>query len=103
MWDTLTSIHEQASDTNRMLLQFQYMEYKYRPFQSISEFVSGLNVLATQLKSAGKEVDDTDVISKILHELPKEYDNFRTNWRLIASENAEMMTREKFTWSPARC
>ena len=73
------------------------MEYKYKPGQSISEFVSGLNVLSTQLKSLGKEVDDTDFISKILHELPKEYDNFRTNWRMIASEKAEMMTRDKFT------
>lgn len=97
MWETLVRIREQSTDTNRMLLQFQYMEYKYRPGQSISEFVSGLNVLSTQLKSLGKEVDETDFISKILHELPREYDNFRTNWRLIASENAEMMTREKFT------
>lgn len=97
MWDAIVGVREQASDQNKMLLQFQFMEYKFKPGRSMSEFVSGLNLLATQLKGLGKEIDDTEFITKIMHELPKEYDNFRTNFRLLASENADILTREKFT------
>ena len=81
---------------SRRRRQYEYMEYKYRPGQSIGECLSGWNVVVTRLKSLGKNLDDADVISKILHDLPREYDNFKVNWRLIASENEDMLRKDKF-------
>ena len=96
MWDTIKRIKEQSSDTNRMLAQYEFMDYKIRSGQSLSEYFSGLNLIVAKLRSLGKEVEDVDIISKALHDLPKEYDNFKTNWRMIAVENEEMMKTEKF-------
>ena len=43
------------------------------------------------------QLADTDVISKVLHDLPDEFSNFRENWRILATENEEMITLDKFS------
>ena len=97
MWDTIIAVKERHSETNKMLATCEWHSYKFRPGISCSEYLAGLNVLKVKLRGLGKNMEDVEVISKVLYDLPREFDNFRENWRLTATENEEMMTMDKFT------
>ena len=96
MYETITSLKEQATDTNKILASCEFMNYKFRGGQSVSEYVAGLNIIVSKLKMLGKFVDDVELIAKILQDLPRDYENFRQNWRLMAAETPALVSRDKF-------
>ena len=96
MWAAIVNANERNTQTSKMLAAHEYHGYKFRPGMSCSEYLAGLNIIRAKMQALGKAVDDTDAISKTLHDLPREYDNFSSNWKLIASENEELQTMAKF-------
>ena len=80
-----------------MLAQCEWHNYKFKPGVSCSEYLGGLNLLKVKIAGLGRQLEEMDVISKVLHDLPREFDNFRENWRIMATENEEMMTLDKFS------
>ena len=96
MWTTIVDSKERASDTNKHLANLEWMEYRWKPGQTVSQYIAGLNLISVKLKGLGKEKDESDFISKVVYDLPSDYDNFRDNWRLVSAENAELLTKEKF-------
>ena len=97
MWDTIVATKERHSETNMMLAQCEWHDYKFQSGLSCSEYMGGLNLLKMKIAGLGRQLADTDVISKVLHDLPDEFSNFRENWRILATENEEMITLDKFS------
>ena len=96
MWDTLVAARAQNNETNVMNAQLEWHSYHFKAGQTCSEYLSGLNVLRMKLKNLGSELSDSHVIAKILSDLPKDFDNFRDNWRIIATETPAL-NMTKFT------
>ena len=97
MWDAIVATKERHSETNRMLAQCEWHNYKFKPGISCSEYLGGLNLLKVKIAGLSRQLEEMDVISKVLHDLPREFDNFRENWRILATENEELMTLDKFS------
>ncbi|EZA62851.1 hypothetical protein X777_01168 [Ooceraea biroi] len=73
MWDKLTSIHEQKSASNKLILLQRFHEYRMNPSESVVQHVARIQNLATQLKDVGENISKVAVIAKILGSLPSRY------------------------------
>lgn len=85
MWDSLLSIHEQKSETHKLLMSQKFHEYRMEPNDTIVQHISKLQNLATQLIDIGENIPDIFLMSKILASLPPKYRHFRTSWGNIES------------------
>lgn len=85
MWDSLLSIHEQKSQTHKLLLTLRFHEYRIDPNDTIVQYISKVQNLARQLidVGVGENIPDIVVMSKILTSLPPKYRHFRTSWGTI--------------------
>ncbi|XP_029665843.1 uncharacterized protein LOC115237128 [Formica exsecta] len=79
MWMTLTGIYEQKSASNRLLL-LQSM------YQTILLQKQLLQNLASQLKDAGQDITEVDIMAKILGSLPAKYSTLATAWDSVPVE-----------------
>lgn len=79
-----------SSATSEFQLRCEINNFKFKEEQSVSEYLSGQNVLQAKLKTAGVNVADKEVIAKILSELPKQFDLFKQNYHMTLSQTAEL-------------
>jgi len=84
MWENIVNYREQSSATNKFLCHQQFYEHCFRPEDSISSYLSELNGIVKKLKDLGTELAEETVTAKVINDLPKEYESFRTSWRLGA-------------------
>ncbi|XP_011351034.1 uncharacterized protein LOC105287218 [Ooceraea biroi] len=74
------SIYEHRSASGKLLLLQRYHEYRMKPEDSVIQHVTNVQKLASQLKDAGQEVNETDIMAKILGSLPPKYSTLATAW-----------------------
>ena len=93
IWVELSAIFEQQSKVSRTMLmqQFYRLEYMGEP---MAEYLAKVEGLVSQLKSAGVELKEEEVVSKLLTTLPQEYASFQTAWDQKPEEDYTMV---KFT------
>ena len=84
MWDAIINYREQSSSTNKILCHQQFYEHRFKPGDTVSNYLSELTVIIKKLKDLKVDIVDETIMAKIVNDLPKEFESFRTSWRLGA-------------------
>lgn len=80
MWNTLTGIYERKSASSKLLLLQRYHEYQMKSGDNVIQHVTNVQKLASQLRNAGHEMTEVDIMAKILGSLPAKYSMLATAW-----------------------
>ena len=83
MWDCLSTVHEQKSESHKLLLSQRFHEHRMDTNESVVAHISKVQNLARQLLDIRENISDSQVMAKILASLPSKYRNFRTTWNSI--------------------
>lgn len=87
MWDKLTGIYEQKSQSVVHILQQEWYSLTKDPSHDMASHISKIEDLAHRLKSLGEDMKDADVMTKILLTLPANYDYFISSWESVIKED----------------
>lgn len=85
MWDTIVSLREQNTETNKYLVNQEFHQYRFDSSMTVSSYFSGLLIIKQKLESIGEKVTDAALIAKVINDLPKDYDFFRQSYRSAAA------------------
>lgn len=81
IWDLLKTVHDQRANDNIHDLQVRFYKCKFEQTDSIATFISKVEVIKSQLVRLGDlSIGDTNVIAKVLGELPDCYSYFHSSW-----------------------
>lgn len=80
MWNTIGSLREQNTETNKYLANQEFHQYCFDSNMTVSSYFSGLLIIKQNLESIGEHIMDA-LIAKIINDLPKDYDFFRQSYR----------------------
>ena len=80
MWDCLTSVHEQKSASNRLMLTQSFHAYRMNASATVVQHVAKIQVMARQLLDVGETVSDTMLIAKILGSLTSKFSQIHAAW-----------------------
>ena len=86
MWAKLNSIYEQKSQVSVHLLQQKFFSLEFKE-GNVSNFISQLEGIKSQLKQAGEEVSEKMIMTKVLMALPESFRHFVSAWESVASES----------------
>lgn len=86
MWDSLSRIHEQKSETNKLMLTQKFHEYRMSLEDSMIQHISKVQNMAAQLRDLGETVSDTTVMAKMLASLTSKYATLKTVWDNVEPE-----------------
>ncbi|CAL1681018.1 unnamed protein product [Lasius platythorax] len=78
MWDTLSNIHEQKTETNKLILTQKFHEYRMSSSDSVVQHVAKVRNLASALKDVREVVFDVAIMAKILASLPSKFNALKT-------------------------
>lgn len=91
MWDKLCKIHEQKSESNKMMLLQQFHRYRMDSNKSVVQHVSCIqNMTALKLKDLGKPVSDAVIMAKMTGSLPRRYNALQTAWDSVPVDNQSL-------------
>lgn len=91
IWDRLKSIHEQASEASRLVLQREF-DLKMGVDESATDYISRAEYLYSKLKNSGvKSVDETTLVNKIVSGLTRRYVNFMSQWANNAEDKYKLV------------
>lgn len=93
-WNSILSMKEKASSTNKLQLRKELLDYKYRDGQTIAEYLSGLNVIITKLKAVESATEDEDIIAKVLSALHRKFELFKDLYQMYMDENKERSLKD---------
>lgn len=82
----LTSIYEQKSETNKMIVHERFHQYKMDVNDSIAQHISKVENLARQITEADEQISSAAIITKILNSLPIKYRSFRQAWLSLSDD-----------------
>lgn len=80
MWTKLSSIHEQTSEANKLILLQRFHEYRMEVNDKVVQHIAKIQNMARQLKDVGERISDTAVMAKILGSLPGKFGALITAW-----------------------
>lgn len=80
MWTKLSAIHEQKSETNKLILTQRFHEYRMNTSDSVVQHIAKVQNMAGQLADVGETVSNVAVMAKILCSLPPKYNALKTAW-----------------------
>ncbi|KMQ84748.1 copia protein [Lasius niger] len=99
MWQSLTRMYEQKSASSKLLLMQRYHEYRMGPSDSVVQHVTHIKNLMSQLRDVGQQIDETDIMAKILGSLPAKYNTLITAWDSVPYQTVgnllERLIKEK--------
>ena len=101
MWQKLSSIYEQKSETSVHILQQDWYNATKKKSDDISTHIAKLEDIAHRLKLMGEEISDSMMITKILMTLPEYFRHFVSAWesapageRTLDNLKARLVTEE---------
>jgi hypothetical protein len=80
MWLRLTSQYEQTAAENKYFLQQRFYEYKFQDGHDISSHVTAVEAFANQLIDLGVNIDEMQVVMKIICTLPPSFRHIVSVW-----------------------
>lgn len=86
MWKKLSTVHEQRSASNKLLLSTRLYDYRMASSDSIIQHIAKVQNMAAQLIDVGEPVTETTIKAKILGSLSAKYSNFQTAWDNVPQE-----------------
>lgn len=84
MWSVLMKYRESSTVNNKYLSAQAFHELKFLPEMTVSAYLSEISSIIKQLKNLQMEPSKETILAKIVNDLPKTHDSFRTSWRLGA-------------------
>jgi hypothetical protein len=87
IWKTLLTLREASTSNVKFNLRKELSNYKYKEGQPLEEYLSGINLRIASLKTVDVTVEDEEIISKIMDELPKQYKPFINNYEKMIRES----------------
>lgn len=85
MWDTIISLREQNTETNKHLANQEFHQYRFDQSMTVSNYFSGLSIIKQNLESIGEKITEAALIAKVINDLLKEYDFFRQSYRIATA------------------
>lgn len=89
MWTTLVNLKENTTVSTKLLANAEFYAFKREQGMTVASFLSAFNVIAGKLESLKVKQDDSSLIGKVIHCLPKQYEGFRQNWLLSDKSDAK--------------
>jgi hypothetical protein len=86
MWNKLTLIHEQKSESNKLTLMQKFHEYRMDSCDSVIQHITKIQNMARHLNDVGERVSDVAIMAKILGSLPQKYGALVTAWDSVDSD-----------------
>jgi len=86
MWTKLSVIHEQRSESSKLILTQKFHEYKMETTDSVIQHISKVQSMAARLNDIGENVSDVAVMAKILAGLSSKYNALKTAWDSVDSD-----------------
>lgn len=80
MWKKLSSLHEQRSESNKLVLMTKFHDYKMAGNDSVAQHIAEVENMARQLSDLGEKLSDVTIMAKILGSLPSKFSAFVTAW-----------------------
>lgn len=80
MWDKLSLIHEQKSESNKLGLLQKFYAHQMSTSDTALQHVTNIQNLAAQLNDVGQEMSETVVMAKVLSSLTSKFSNLQTAW-----------------------
>lgn len=87
MWSRLSVIHEQKSETNKLLLMTRFHDYKMASNDNVAQHIAKVENMARQLKDVGETVSNITIMAKILGSLPSKFSALVTAWDSVDTNN----------------
>ena len=84
MWQKLKTVYDMESTVSIHLLQQKFFMLEFQ--NSVSEFISHIEDIKNKLRTAGEELSEKIIITKILMALPEKYKHFRSAWESAPSD-----------------
>lgn len=95
MWRKLSSVHEQKTASNKLLLSTKLYEYKMAANDSVVQHIAKVRNMAAQLIDVGEIVSDMAIIVKILGSLLPKFSYFQTAWDNVPQEMQTLSNLEE--------
>ena len=86
MWSRLEAIFEQKSGPSINRLRGEFYKFEFKQDMSVSENLSSLEGIVSQLAACNVEIKEAEFVSKIVSALPTSYGNFVCSWELMDHE-----------------
>lgn len=91
IWAKLSTLHEQTSQANKMVLTKRFYELQMERGEKIQEFVARAEYIHGQLQDIGiTSIDETALVSKIVTGLPRNYVTFMSAWGNVNSADQKL-------------
>lgn len=87
MWDQLSSIHEQKSASNKLVLTQRFHEYRMSSSDSVVQHIAKVRNMARALSDLGENISEISIMAKILGSLPSKYHALQTAWDSVATDS----------------
>lgn len=94
IWTKLESIYAQKSQVSKTMLHQQFFDASMRRGESVTDYVSRIEYLVSQLADVGLEKSEEEVVGRIVSSLGDRYSSFTSSW--IATDSAHQ-TLENLT------
>jgi acyl carrier protein phosphodiesterase len=96
MWQILKVMREGTSDKqSKFQLRCQMNNYKFKKGQTLGEYLRGLNLLVAKLKRFSVNIEDSELIAKVITDLPKPYQLFVETFQIITMQlSSQVMFKE---------
>lgn len=90
IWARLSAIHEQKSDSSKLLMQREFFELRLEKGEKVQDYISRAEYLASQLEDIGSPIPDTTLVSKIVSGLNEDFQSFMTMWMAVPLKEQTM-------------
>ena len=90
MWNKLVLIHEQKSESNKLILTQRSHEAKMESNDTVVKHVSRILNMAAQLADVGEEMSDVAIMAKILASLPPRFNPLKSAWDSVDTERQKL-------------
>ncbi|KYN16302.1 Copia protein [Trachymyrmex cornetzi] len=86
MWKKLTVLHEQRSESSKLILMTKFHDYRMSANDSVAKHIAKVENMARQLTDLNENISDITIMAKILGSLPSKYNAFVTAWDSVDTD-----------------
>lgn len=96
IWDGLHNVFERKSITNRFLLKRQLLSMRYQENERLQDHFLRFDKLVRDIKGAGAQMEEEDVICHLMLTMPSSYDAVTTAMEAVSDRLTMDLVRQKY-------
>lgn len=86
MWAKITKQHQQDACENKHILHQKFFEYSFEEGNDIITHISTIEIMAAQLNGMNVQVDEAQIVTKIICSLPPSFRHFVSAWDSLSDD-----------------